>query len=813
MKVLKFGGSSLASSSCIKQAGNIILSNRSEESLVIVVSAIGKTTEKLIHAGMQAASGQNHYQTGLLEIEELHLRLARELFSVIHQSEVLAEIKLILNRVEELTAGIYTTRDFSDKTRDKLLMYGEVLSANLMFKYLNRNGFQVNLLDPLNLIRTDDQYGYATVDWKITDQMILKSIEREKNYILPGFIAATAEGIPTTLGRDGSDYSAAIVAASMKAGVLEIWTDVPGIMTADPRMVPQARPIAILTYEEAMELSTFGSRVIHPPALQPVLQKNIDVVIRNTFSPENPGTRISRRSTDQDHPVKGISMMNNIVLLTLTGSSMIGVPGIAGRLFLSLSRQKINVIFITQASSEHSISLGIMEEHLKEAEKAIREEFAPEMALQKVNPVGIESGLAIVAIVGHNMKRKIGLSGQTFAALGKNGINVIAIAQGSTERNISVVISGDDSKKALNVLHETFFLSRIKRVHLFITGTGNVGSALLGQLAGQEEYIKKEFSLEFKVCGLANTTSMVLDPDGIPPGEWKKQLARSKQKTNMDLFVKTMKQFNLRNSVFVDNTANQNIADLYPEILKGSISLVTSNKIALSGPLEVYNRNKRLAREKNANLLFEANVGAGLPVIKTIHDLVQSGDQIQSIEAVLSGTLNYIFNTFNADKPFSVTVREAMEKGFTEPDPRLDLAGTDVARKILILARESGVPLEPEEVEKDDFLPEECRNTNNLSVFFTLLKKNDPFFEKMRTVAEKKGRKLRYIARFKDGKARTGLQEIDTGHPFYELDGKDNILLFFTERYHDQPLVIRGAGAGADVTAAGVFADLMRIAR
>ncbi len=810
MKILKFGGSSLACAPCIRKVKKIILSRANPAGMVVVLSAIGDTTNHLTRAGELAAAGNKKYTEELKKIENLHLHMVYELIPVTLQSRVLSHVKRSLNELEDLTNGIFLTRDLSVKTRDKLLGFGETLSSYILYETLQADKFPVTLLNARELIRTDDKFGQAVVNMEITYKLLRRNIKKGNNYLLPGFIASTMTDIPTTLGRNGSDYTAALVAGAMKAGQLEIWTDVSGVMTADPRIVKQARPIENLTYEEAMELSTFGARIIHPPAIQPLLREGINVHILNTFSPDDPGTLITSETLPNGHPVKGISGIDRLVLLTLSGTSISGPSGIAARLFRLLSNQSVDVVFLTQASSEYSITFGIPEDHLDLVITLIRDEFSLEMKYNRINPVEVETNLAMVALVGNNMKRSIGLSGKTFAALGRNGINVIAIAQGSTEKNISVVINRKDLKKAMNVLHETFFLSQYRKINLFVVGVGNVGKTLMQQIATQRKYLRDEFSIEFNLAGVSNSRMMLLNDEGINLDAWEKQLQAEGSPTDMDSFVRKMKAYNLRNSVFVDNTASADIPAWYEEILDASISVVASNKTGISADYPFYQKNRILARKRNVSLLFETNVGAGLPVIKTMNDLVQSGDRILRIEAVLSGTLNYIFNIFGPEHPFSQTVREAMQKGLTEPDPRIDLSGEDVARKILILAREAGAVMNIDEVKRDAFLPEECARARNLDEFFALLENYDDYFEQIRKDADNKGLSLRYVAEYDGQNASIGLKKVDHAHPFYPLAGKDNILIITTERYKSQPLVIQGAGAGAEVTAAGVFGDIMR---
>ena len=776
----------------------------------MVVSAMGDTTDVLTRAGERAAAGDDGYREQLEALSARHIGIVRELIAEVRHSHILSHIRKILNDLEDLTRGIYLTRDLSAKTRDKLLGYGEVLSSYILSEILLNEECPFSLLDSRELIRTDDTFGQGVVNMEITYKLLRRGIREDRCYIMPGFVSSTLNGVSTTLGRNGSDYTAALVAAALKADVLEIWTDVPGVMTADPRLVRQARPIESITYEEAMELSTFGARIIHPPAIQPLLKEGIDVLILNTFEPDKAGTLITSEEPSEDHYVKGVAGIDRLMMITLTGTSLAGSSGIAARLFRLLSHRPVDVVFLTHASSEYSISFGIPEDNLDKVITLIQEEFALELKYNRINPVEVETDLAMVAIVGNNMKRNIGLSGRVFSALGRNGINVVAIAQGSTERNLSVVIGRKDLKKAMNVLHESFFLSEYKKANLFVVGVGNVGRTLLKQLTAQRDYLREEFSLDINLAGLANSRKMLLREEGIDLDHWEKELEEKGVATDIPEFIGVIKEYNLRNSVFVDNTASEEIPAFYTELLDASISVVASNKIGTSAEYPVYTRNRNLARKRNVSLLFETNVGAGLPVIRTMNDLVQSGDRILRIEAVLSGTLNYIFNNFGPEKSFSETVREAMDKGLTEPDPSVDLKGDDVARKILILAREAGAVMNIEDVVREDFLPGECREASSTEEFLALLEKHNDHFDRIREEAEKEDKVLRFVAEYFDGKASIGLKQIDRMHPFFHLEGKDNILLLTTERYKTQPMVIRGAGAGAEVTAAGVFGDIIR---
>ncbi len=813
MKVLKFGGSSLTCAECIVRVKDIVLRRRGNGGIVVVVSALGSTTDDLTHAGERAAVGNAGYQKILTEITSRHIAIVQALIPETRHSSVLAHIRMLLNDLEDLVRGIWLTRDLSAKTRDKLLSFGEILSSYILSEILYNEECPFTLLDSREVIRTDNTFGQGVVNMEITYKLLRRHIKKEQCYIMPGFVSSTLHGVSTTLGRNGSDYTAALVAAALHADLLEIWTDVPGVMTADPRLVRQARPIESITYEEAMELSTFGARIIHPPAIQPLLKEGIDVRILNTFEPDKPGTLITSEEPSEDHYIKGVAGIDKLLMLTLTGTSQAGSSGIAARLFRLLSHRPVDVVFLTHASSEYSISFGIPEDNLDKVITLIQEEFALELKYNRINPVEVETDLAMVAIVGNNMKRNIGLSGRVFSALGRNGINVVAIAQGSTERNLSLVIGRKDLRKTMNVLHETFFLSEYKKVNLFIVGVGNVGSTLLKQLAAQQKYLLKEFSLEINLAGLANSRKMLLREEGVDLSRWKEELQEHGEKTDIPAFIRSIREYNLRNSVFVDNTASDEVPGYYTELLDASISVVASNKIGTSAAYPVYIKNRNLARKRNVSLLFETNVGAGLPVIRTMNDLVQSGDRILHIEAVLSGTLNYIFNHFGPEKSFSETVREAMDKGLTEPDPAVDLRGDDVARKILILAREAGAEMNIEDVVRESFLPDECLQAGSTKEFLDLLKKHNAHFDKIREAAAKEEAVLRFVAEYREGRASIGLKKIHKEHPFYHLEGKDNIVLLTTERYKSQPMVIRGAGAGAEVTAAGVFGDIIRTVR
>jgi aspartokinase/homoserine dehydrogenase 1 len=629
--------------------------------------------------------------------------------------------------------------------------------------------------------------------------------------VLPGFVSKNAEGIVTTLGRGGSDLTASITACALEAEFLEIWTDVSGMYTAHPALVKQAKSIPEISYQEAMELSHFGAKVIYPPTLQPIIEKNIPVYIKNTFEPSDAGTLITN-TTEAETVVRGISHINDIALLTLEGSGMIGVPGYSQKLLTVLAQHHINVVMITQASSEHSICLGIDATEADFAQETIDEAFALDIETKKINPIRVEKELSIIALVGENMKNHQGISGRMFRALGNNNVNVKAIAQGASEKNITAVIDSKDIKKAINTLHEAFFEAQIKKIHLFVTGIGNVGSKFLEQVHQQRDFLKEHFKLNLSVIGISNSRKMIFDATGIDLDNWGEML-NAGEKADKELFFEKTKALNMRNAIFVDNTANPIIAGTYAQYLKNNIGVVTCNKIACADELANYQNLKKLSRKYNAPFLYETNVGAGLPIIDTLNHLIASGDQVHSIQAVLSGSLNFVFNSFNENTSFREVVEQAMQEGYTEPDPKIDLSGIDVARKILILARESGFEMELTDIENKSFLPQACLDTTSNEAFLASLDAHKTHFDALFQTAATENARLKYVATFEDGKATVGLKHIPQGHDFYNLEGSDNIVLFYTDRYAQQPLIVKGAGAGAAVTASGIFADIIRIGK
>jgi aspartokinase/homoserine dehydrogenase 1 len=812
MKVLKFGGTSVADAQNIKLVLDIILKQAKEDKLIVVVSALSKVTDLLQLASEKASAKDEIYKEIVTDIEKKNLDAIKELIPVNQQSSLLSHIKRIINHLETLLDGCFLLGELSPRTSDTILSFGELLSSFIIAEALKQNLKNSSYKDSREFIKTNNNFGKATVNFQVTNQLLSDFFNSNDTQVtvVPGFIASSVDGITTTLGRGGSDYTAAIMAGALNATGLEIWTDVNGMYTANPKIVKQAQPIASISYQEAMELSHFGAKVLFPPTIQPVLRKNIPIFIKNTFEQEAEGTCISNNAVANGNPVKGISHIDNITLITLEGSGMIGVSGSSRRLFEVLSQKDINVIFITQASSEHSICIGILNSDAEVAKNTINQAFEVEISQNKIDPCIVEKNLCIVALVGENMKNHQGLSGKMFSTLGKNNVNIRAIAQGASERNISAVINERDVKKALNTLHERFFEDNIKQLNLFVMGVGNVGEKFIDQISQQNKFLKDNLKINLRVIALSNSRKMHFDEDGIDLKAWQSILEYG-ETADKETFISNVKALNLRNSIFVDITANESVSATYEHYLRQNIAVVTCNKIACSSAYDNYKNLKNLSRRYNAPFLFETNVGAGLPIIDTVKNLVASGDKVNKIQAVLSGSLNFIFNNFDENNSFHDVVKEAGIQGFTEPDPKIDLSGIDVARKILILIRESGYKMEIEEIANESFLPIECMETTNNENFFKSLTEYTSHFEGILAEANEKESRLKFVAQFEDGKASVGLQFIPKDHPFYNLEGKDNIVLFFTDRYVEQPLLIKGAGAGAAVTASGIFADVIRI--
>jgi aspartokinase/homoserine dehydrogenase 1 len=810
MIVSKFGGTSVGSAENIKKVIQIV--SEKEEKLALVVSALGGVTNLLVKASELALKNDETFIEVVDEIEKRHFQTIEGLLDHENQTVCKAEVAKTLNELKDVLNGVALLNDLSDKSAARILSTGEILSSFIIYQTMIQDGIKTILTDSRSLIKTDDHFLNAMVDYEVSYKNIIAgvSFEQADVHILPGFIASNVKGETTTLGRGGSDFTAAILANALSASMLEIWTDVSGMFTANPKLVKQAYPIEEISYLEAMELSHFGAKVLYPPTIQPALDKKIPILIKNTLSPEDKGTLIADQPLGNDYTVKGISHIEDIALLTLEGNGMVGVPGISKRLFGALAQNKINVKFITQASSEHSICLAIDIAESDLAKRAVDDEFEFEILQHKINPLSVETELAIVALVGDNMKSHQGISGKMFSELGNNNVNIRAIAQGSTEKNISAVIHKKDVKKALNSLHAAFFEDQIKEINLFIVGIGNVGSKLLDQIRTQRDYLIEKQHVNLRVVGIANSRKMLFKEEGIDLENYEAELQQQGTVSNMNGFLNQITDLNLRNSVFIDNTANKEVTDFYGACLKQSIAVVACNKIACSSEYKNYQRLKFLSRKYKAPFLFETNVGAGLPIIDTLNNLIASGDQITEIQAVLSGSLNFIFNNFDADHSFFKVVEQAGIEGYTEPDPRIDLSGVDVMRKILILIRESGTASELNDIENISFLPASSLEADSVSDFMETLKQEADHFEKLRKAAESENSRLKYVASYKNGAAKVGLQHIPKGHPFYDLDGKDNIVLFYTNRYVDQPLIIKGAGAGAEVTASGIFGDIIR---
>lgn len=816
VKVLKFGGTSVADATSLSYIIEIIKTTEAQRKIV-VVSALGGITNMLIEMAQRASEGNKNYKEHLDTIEKRHLNPITHFIPVTQQSEIISFLKTQLNTLEEVLESLYTLRELTAKSLAKISSYGEILSSTIIFHILKQQISSVKLVDAREILFTHTVNLKEVVNHQKSAQNCTALLSvKEEIILLPGFIARDKEGNTSTLGRGGSDYTAALIANYIDADLLEIWTDVSGMFTAHPKLVVQAQPIPLLSYHEAMELSHFGAKVIYPPTLQPLIEKCIPVVIKNTFEASAPGTLIDSNGSDtktNGNVVKGVSHIENVALINLEGSGMVGIPGFSKRLFESLSNRQINIIMITQASSEHSICLGVKSEDAAMAKKAIDYEFEFEISLSRLAPVKVELGMANIAVVGDRMKDHQGISGKLFSSLGANNINIRAIAQGASERNISIIIDEKNTQKALNTIHESFFEEQTKELNLFITGVGNVGGKLLEQIYQQQDYLLEHLRLKIRVIALSNSKKMLLNENPIDLKTWKEALVNSEAKTDRDLFFKHIKKLNLRNSIFVDNTASETIAEEYGRYLAHNVGVVTCNKIACASSLNNYIELKKTARKFSAPFLFETNVGAGLPVIDTLNNLIASGDKIHKIQAILSGSLNFVFNNFNSTTHFKDIVESAQKEGYTEPDPKIDLSGVDVARKILILARESGYPLELEDIENNSFLPSEVLATTNNSDFFDALEKHENHFQKLLEKAHKNGARLKYVAQLENGKASVGLQEIQPSHDFYNLEGSDNIILFFTNRYKNQPLIVKGAGAGADVTAAGIFGDIIRIGK
>ena len=814
MKVLKFGGSSVGHPDRIRDI-IAILTNESDrgERLAVVVSAFGGGTDQLIEMARLAAAGDAAWRSTFERFRDRHDEAVRALTTGERRKRLLADIRENHSSLRSLLEGISMVREASARSMDYVLSFGERNSAFIISRALQEAGLNAQFLDARQVIKTDKRFGSANVRFEETYEHIANHFKTTGGIqVVTGFIAAHTKGLTTTLGRGGSDYTAALLAAGLKAEAIEIWTDVDGVMTADPRAVRRAFTIPRLSYAEAMEMSHFGAKVIYPPTLLPAMQLGIPLFIKNTFRPSFEGTLVTRVADPSGRAVKGISSLKDVSLLTLEGSGMFGVVGISGRLFGTLAQAGINVILITQGSSEHNITFAVAPERADLAKRKVETAFRHEIDSGLLRPIKVESRLSVIAVIGEQMRFKPGIAGRLFQALGRNGINCVAIAQGSSELNISVVIRRDDEKKALNALHDAFFLSDLRDVNLFLVGTGLIAKELLRQMTGQVERLRESKRLNLRLVGLTNSRRMVLDEDGIDIIAWESALSEGGDVADIDRFVERAVELNLSNSIFVDCSASGAVAERYERLLGESIAVSTPNKVATSSSHERYLNLKQLAADNSTVFAYETNVGAGLPIIGTLHDLGASGDRVHVIQGILSGSLSYIFNTFDGSRSFSEVVREAQQRGFTEPDPREDLSGKDVARKLVILAREAGIPLEVDAVHVDPLLSTEALEAESTETFFEALAQHDDArFVELSRRAKERGGKLVMLGEIRDGSASVGLREVDTDSPFHGMSGSDNMVVFHTDRYRERPLVIRGPGAGASVTAAGVFAEIITI--
>ncbi len=809
MKVLKFGGSSVGSVSSILSVKKIV--EAVQEPVIVVVSALGGITDKLIQTSQMAADGNSAYEKEYRDIVNRHIEMV---YTVIPAGEprsiLLDQVNELLNELKDIFQGIYLIRDLSPKTSATIVSYGERLSSIIVAALIEGAVWY----DSRTFIKTEKKHARHILDSDLTNQLIRATFnEIPKVALVPGFISSDKNsGEITNLGRGGSDYTASIIAAALQAEALEIWTDVDGFMTADPRVISSAYVINELSYVEAMELCNFGAKVVYPPTIYPACHHNIPIIIKNTFNPSAPGTIIEQEiEHEKSKAIKGISSINDTSLITVTGLGMVGVIGVNYRIFKALAKNGISVFMVSQASSENSTSIGVRNQDAELACEVLNEEFAKEIEMGEISPVCAEKNLATIAIVGENMKHTPGIAGKLFGTLGRNGISVIACAQGASETNISFVVEEKSLRKSLNVIHDSFFLSEYQVLNLFICGTGTVGDSLIKQLASQQEKLMQERGLKLNVVGIANGHQALFDRDGLDLSNYRALLDEKGTASSPQIIRDEVIGMNIFNSVFVDCTANADVASLYKDLLENNVSVVAANKIAASSSYANYTELKRIARNRGVKFLFETNVGAGLPIIKTINDLLASGDKILKIEAVVSGTLNFIFNKISADVPFSETIRMAKEQGYSEPDPRIDLSGKDVIRKLVILAREAGYVLEQEDVEKNLFVPDEFFQ-GSLDEFWKNIPSLDADFETRRQKLEAENKHWKFVAKLEDGKGSVSLQEVSRSHPFYGLEGSNNIVLLTTERYKEYPMMIQGYGAGASVTAAGVFADIISIA-
>ena len=813
MHVMKFGGSSVGTPDRVRHVMEIIARARARHrNVVVVFSAFEGITDQIISASRLASQGDRKYLNVLKKIRDRHLRALEELVPARVRRRGEKFVREQLADFSSVLHGVRFTEELTARTLDYTMSFGEILSTYIIAEALNASGVPCSYVDSRQLIKTDDTFGAGKIRHDLTSHLIRQHFQKHRGLQCAcGFIGSTTDNDTVTIGRGGSDLTASIYGAALKAREIEIWTDVDGVMTADPRKVEKAFSIPRMTYEEAMEMSHFGARVIHPPTMQPALDRNIPIRIRNTFNPEFVGTLIGKRDASARFLIKGISSIDEVALLRIQGSGMMGIAGIGRRVFSALAEEEINVLMVTQASSEFSLCLAVLPGAAAAAKRLIEHELRFEIRDRQIEGVIIEGNLSAVAVVGGNMRKKTGISGKLFQALGRNGINVVAIAQGSSELNISTIVDRADEAKALNALHDAFFLSGTKSLHLFIVGTGLIGGALLRQIAAQRQFLMRAQSLDVRVEAVANSRKMLFDGTASLPPQWEEKLAGGGTAMNLGAFVRRMREMNLPNSVFVDCTASDALVSQYRAILESSISIVTPNKKANAGTYALYERLHRTALRHNVRFLYETNVGAGLPIINTINDLIAGGDRILRIDGVLSGTLSYLFNTFTTGRSFAEVVGEARRKGYTEPDPRDDLNGLDVGRKLLILARESGHPLELKDIRVKPLIPARFARSGAVSQFMKDLRRLDPLYARERDAAAADGKVLRYVASFWRGRAEVSLKRVGPENPCHALSGSDIIIALTTANCRNQPIVIKGPGAGADVTATGVLADIIRI--
>ena len=809
MKVLKFGGTSVGSVASILSLQKIVEKEAKHQPIIVVVSALGGITDQLITTSQLALKGDESWRNEFDSIVARHHKMIDAIITDPHDRESLFNnVDSLFEQLQSIYYGVFLIHDLSHKTEDTIVSYGERLSSRIVATLIRG----AKWFDSRKFIKTEEKQGKRSLDSELTNKLVLDTFsDLPRISLVPGFIAQDRDsGDITNLGRGGSDYTASILAASLNAEVLEIWTDVDGFMTADPRVIKSAYTINELSYAEAMELCNFGAKVVYPPTIYPVCVKNIPIKVKNTFTPDGKGTIIKSHVENNQKPIKGLSSIKGTTVITVTGLSMVGVVGVNRRIFSSLANNGISVFLVSQAASENNTSIGVKDEDADNAVRVLNDEFRLEIEDGRMFPMHAESGLATVAIVGENMRRTPGISGKLFEVLGRSGISIIAIAQGASEMNISFVVKGTDLRKALNVLHDSLFLSEYKVLNLFICGVGTVGGMLIEQIKSQYEELKQNSNLKLKVVGIASSKNAIFNRDGLNLDNYREELKAS-EPSNPEHLRDVILQMNIFNSVFVDCTASQDVAALYQSLLENNISVIAANKIAASGKYEDYYHLKQTAIQRGVKFRFETNVGAGLPIIGTINDLRNSGDKILKIEAVLSGTLNFIFNEIGAETPFSETVKRAKEQGYSEPDPRIDLSGKDVVRKLVILTREAGYKVEQEDVEKHLFVPNDYFQ-GSVEDFWKRLPELDANFEQRREKLVEEGKRWRFVATMDHGKTNVALKEVDSSHPFYNLEGSNNIVLLTTDRYKEYPMQIQGYGAGASVTAAGVFANIMSIA-